>query len=103
MTKGFEGRIFLLDYEWETYQKRMPVRYIKKRHANLCQICGKPPTQDNPLQNAHKIPFIKGVNKYRLTPDFLDRDENIVCAHRKKCNSLAEMTDEEISDYLSKL
>ena len=74
---GFDGRVFLLDSEYETYMRRMPVRYIRHKISNVCAICGKEATNDNPLEKAHLIPFNLGIKKYRLTPDFLDRKENM--------------------------
>ena len=98
---GFDGRVFLLDSEYETYMRRMPVRYIRHKISNVCAICGKEATKDNPLEKAHLIPFNAGIKKYRLTPDFLDRKENIVAAHRKTCNKLAELSHEEILKLIS--
>ena len=98
---GFDGRVFLLDSEYETYMRRMPVRYIRHKVSNVCAICGKEATKDNPLEKAHLIPFNLGIKKYRLTPDFLDRKENIVAAHRKTCNKLAELSHEEILKLIS--
>lgn len=39
---GFNGRVFLTKSECETYKKRKPVRYIKKKKQNLCEVCRKP-------------------------------------------------------------
>lgn len=89
---GFEGRKFLHEYEWNTYRRRKPVRYINKERSNTCQICGKPPLEGNPLQNAHLIGFGFGIIKLGLTPDFLDSHKNIVTAHRKVCNNSAELS-----------
>ena len=98
---GFDGRVFLLDSEYETYMRRMPVRYIKHKIPNTCSVCGKEATADNPLEKAHLIPFNAGIKVYRLTPDFLDRKENIVAAHRKVCNKSAELSHEDILKVLS--
>ena len=98
---SFDGRVFLLDYEYETYMRRMPVRYLNHRIPNTCKICGKPGTPDNPLQRAHLIPFGVGIKKYRLTPDYLDRPENTVAAHRATCNKKAELSHEEILKLIS--
>ena len=100
---GFDGRIFLLDAEYDTYMRRMPVRYIRHKVSNVCTICGKEGTKDNPIEKAHRIPFNKGIKTYRLTPDFLDRQENIVAAHRQICNKSAELTDQQILEILSPL
>lgn len=88
---GFEGRIFLSRPEWETYKKRMPVRYIEKKKSQACEICGNPPTENNPLQNAHRIGFRMGILYLGLTPDYVDDYKNIVSAHRKQCNGEAEL------------
>jgi hypothetical protein len=92
MGTGFGDRIFLTEQEWNTYIKRAPVRYLKRKKNKVCEVCGEPPTEDNPLQMSHKIGFMVGVTKLGLTPDYVDRDENIVAAHRKGCNSHAELT-----------
>jgi hypothetical protein len=88
---GFNGDIFLTKSEWETYRKRMPVRYIMKKKIELCEICGKHETNDNPFQNSHIIGFKIGIVYLGLTPEYVDGHENIVCAHRKNCNSKAEL------------
>lgn len=99
---GFNNRIFLTKAEWETYLKRMPVRYIKKEHSEFCKICGKRPTVDNPLQHSHIIGFISGIRNFALTPDYLDSHQNIVSAHRKTCNKLAELSVLDVITYLNK-
>lgn len=88
---GFDGRQFLLEAEWLTYRRRKPVRYIRKKKTQQCEVCGKPETIDNPFQNAHLIGFDVGVIDLALTPDYLDSDENIVTAHRKTCNRTSEL------------
>lgn len=98
---SFEGRIYLHDYEHQTYLRRMPVRFIRHRIGETCHVCGGHGTTDNPLQKAHLIPFALGIRKFKLTPDFLDRAENIVAAHRDRCNKSAELSEEQIADYLS--
>lgn len=95
--KGFDGRKFLYETEWETYKRCPPVRYTKfKEKLITCEICGLSGTKENPLQWAHKIPFIKGVIVFGLTPDFLSKRENFKIAHRKNCNKACELTDEII-------
>lgn len=89
---GFNGRIFLTRDEWETYLKRKPVRYIKKKHSLTCEICNKPETRENPFQCAHKIGFDIGIVYLALTPEFVDSHDNIVTAHRQLCNISAELT-----------
>jgi hypothetical protein len=88
---GFDGRMFLTEEEWRTYVRRKPVRFIDKERDGVCQVCGKPADESNPLQNAHRISFGLGVIYLALTPDFLDDDDNIVTAHRKGCNAKAEL------------
>lgn len=100
---GFNDRIFLTKDEWQTYIKRMPVRYIKKKKTDLCEICGKPPNKNNSFESSHIIGFRMGVVYFGLTPDFLDRDENIVSAHKKLCNSQAEITIHDVCKRLKSL
>jgi hypothetical protein len=88
---GFDGRIFLTQEEWMTYRRRKPVRYIRKAKPNLCEICGKKPMEDNPLENSHRIGFRLGIIFLGLTPEFVDRNDNIVSAHKKVCNKSAEL------------
>jgi len=87
---GFEGRLFLWAAEWMTFRRRKPVRYIRKKKTQQCEVCGGPGTTENPFQNAHLIGFDIGVIDLALTPDYLDSDENIVTAHRKTCNRASE-------------
>lgn len=100
---SFDGRVFLTTAEWETYLRRMPVRYIKRQHSTTCHLCGLPPEEGNPLQHSHLIPFNLGVKKYRLTPDFLDSEHNIVSAHRSVCNKGVELAPEAVEALLSAL
>ena len=97
---GFEGRVFLTKAEYDTYLRRMPVRYIRKKHDNLCAVCGLPGTVDNPLQHSHRVGFHQGIKRFGLTPDYLDGHSNIVSAHRSLCNARAEMADQEVLEYL---
>lgn len=87
---GFEGRIFLTKEEWQTYCRRKPVRYIKKKKDSLCCVCNKPAEKDNPFENAHVIGFDLGIIDLALTPDYLDSPENIMTAHRTICNKKTE-------------
>jgi len=98
--RGFEGRAVLTFEEWSTYLKRMPVRYIKRKHSTVCFFCGEPPVRGNPLQHAHRIGFNIGIKKYALTPDYLDSDTNIVSAHRTRCNKAVELSEDEVEDQL---
>lgn len=92
---GFDGRTFLTEAEWLTYLRRKPVRYIKKEKAAICEVCGEPPNGEDTLQNAHKIGFDLGVIRLALTPEFLDKHENISTAHKKKCNRKVELDIED--------
>lgn len=100
---GFNDRIFLTKQEWQTYIRRMPVRYIRKRKKELCEICGKPQSKDNTFELSHIIGFKIGFVYFGLTPNFLDGDENIVTAHKRLCNSKAEITHQEICKRLKSL
>ncbi len=100
---GFNDRIFLTKEEWQTYIRRMPVRYIKKKKKELCEICGEPSSKDNPFESSHIIGFKIGIVSFGLTPDFLDRDENIVSAHKRLCNSEAEITAQDVCKRLKSL
>lgn len=89
---GFDDRVFLTEIEWVTYRRRSPVRFINKIKTNLCIVCDQPATASNPMQNSHKIGFNMGVIYLGLTPDFVDGHDNIVSAHRDKCNSEVELS-----------
>lgn len=98
------SEVFLTEVEWTVLMRYIPVRYIKGvKHTNNCFVCGLPGTNDNPLQFSHRVPFIKGVRKYKLRPEWLNSPDNIVSAHRKKCNDAAECTDEEIDVLIESL
>ena len=97
---GFDGRQFLTEEEWRTYLRRKPVRYISKGKPDVCQLCGKLGTSDNPLQNAHRIGFDFGILNLALTPEYLDGDRNIVAAHRKTCNKSVEVDAEAAMQVL---
>ncbi len=88
---GFDGRMFLTEQEWSTYRRRNPVRYIHHAKDRTCYVCRKPATDDNPMQNAHRISFKLGITRLALTPEYLDRKDNIVTTHRKICNKKAEL------------
>jgi hypothetical protein len=88
---GFEGRMFLTEAEWQTYCRRMPVRYIRKSMEAVCQVCGNAESPENPVQNAHVISFNIGVIDLALTPEFLDSHDNIATAHRIACNKATKL------------
>ena len=102
---GFDGRVFLLPEELATYKRRPPVRYSARGFAksSVCSVCGQSATDANPLQAAHRIPFIKGVINYGFTPDFLDDHSNLRWAHRQHCNNSVELSDDEITALASEL
>ena len=96
MAGSFDGRKFLFNYEYETYMRRMPVRYLKHLKNSVCSVCDMPAEPDNPLENSHLIPFSVGIRIYRLTPDYLDGKHNIVTAHRRSCNKSVELNHQAI-------
>lgn len=67
------------------------------RQDGKCIVCG---SSDGTLQLAHKVPFLIGVVDWGITPEWLDRAENLVLAHKGKCNDRCELTDEEILQEL---
>jgi hypothetical protein len=97
---GFDGRVFLTQEEWLTYCRRKPVRYIRYPKTLVCQVCGNPPLNNNPLQSAHIIGFDLGIIELGLTPEFLDSDKNIMTAHRNTCNKKVE---QNLSNSMIKL
>ncbi len=99
---GFDGRMFLKEYEWETYHRRLPDRQITGDHSTVCMVCGKPETRDNRFQHSHKIGFAEGIITFGLTPDYLDGPDNIVSAHTTVCNKAAELLPVEICLFLNK-
>lgn len=96
---GFGDRIFLTKEEQDTYKKRAPVRYVKHKKDVCCVVCGG----NDRLQNAHLIPFKNGVIKYGLTPDYLDRKENIVTACIGSCNKSVEWDHQKITTHVQAL
>ena len=103
MTVGFNGAVFLTDSEHATYLKRMPVRYLKQRLQTVCSVCGKPAMPDNPFERSHRVPFGVGIKLFKLTPDWLDGDHNIVTAHRRLCNKKAELSVDEMHRVVATL
>lgn len=97
---GFDNRIFLTEEEYNTYSRRMPVRYIKHKKQALCCVCGEKGSTDKPLENAHVIGFRYGILELKLTPDFLDRPENIKTAHRGRCNAAVELDVQSAKDSI---
>ena len=102
--RGFDGRRFLTDAEYEAYCRRMPVRYAARNMGpkpEVCRVCGQPETRVNPFQAAHRVPFNAGILQYRLTPDWLDSRENLVWVHRRVCNKRVEMSAAQIEAEVS--
>lgn len=103
---GFDGRVFLTEAEHEAYLRRPPVRFARRGKSgdgSICEVCGLPPTEDNPMQVSHLIPFMSGVQVYGLTPDFLDGDVNLKWAHRKVCNKQVELNVDEIVKMIDRM
>lgn len=108
---GFEGRVWLTGAEWETYRRRVAVRYpqnqraaVASRQGELCFTCeeGDRPGEKS-MQLAHRVPFKIGVVDWGLTPDWLDGAENLCLAHVGICNDGAELTNPEVAKHLQAL
>lgn len=100
---GFDGRMFLTEEEHQTYLRRPPVRYASRdigKKPVRCEVCGEEANDGNPLQASHRVPFTLGVVKFKLTPEWLDGEHNLVWAHRKICNKGVEISEEDIPKYL---
>lgn len=107
---GFDDRTWLTVEEWQTYRKRLPVRYLSRikplilqRDQGLCSYCQLSESEDRPMQLAHRIGFHVGVLQWGLTPDWLDHPENITLAHRGLCNNSMELNDNQIYNLLVEL
>lgn len=111
LKEGFEGRVWLNHAEWETYRRRVAVRFPQKlraevasRQGELCFTCGQDlSTNPERVQLAHRVPFKIGVVDWGLTPDWLDSAANLCLAHVGKCNDGAELTNSEIVKHLRAL
>ncbi len=97
----FGERVFLTPSEWHTYVKNRPVRYCHIKRKSHCEVCGEAITKDRPGERAHKIPFAYGVTQLGLTPDFVNRPDNFLTAHRGACNHAAELDLWGIFDRLA--
>ena len=79
----------------------VPVRYLdewRKRHLPaICAFCTEPATTA-----AHHIPFTRGIIQYRLRPDFLNEDWNLI-ATCSDCNKRAEWADSQIENFVAEL
>jgi len=99
---GFDGRITLTSKEWETYQRRPPIRYTLSQYGNIprptsCDYrhCSVPAKSAKRIASAHGIAFQFGIAKLGLTPDWLDSNENIVgWAHEGSCNNTLGVAEE---------
>ena len=105
---GFGGRAWLTEAEWETYRRRVAVRYpqnlrpqVAERDGEACSVCGRFGDLDGkPIQLAHRVPFKIGVVDWGLTPDWLDGVDNLCLAHQGACNDQAEVRQSEIPAHL---
>jgi len=62
---------------------------------DICHICKLPPESKNRLEWAHLISYKNGFDSLGLTMVFLNSRENLVMAHRVKCNKRAELSLED--------
>lgn len=63
-------------------------RYPK---VSICQMCNLPEEAKNRLEWAHLISYKNGFDSLGLTMIFLNSRENLVMAHRVRCNKQAEL------------
>ena len=73
-----------------------PARNVRRNAGpkpKLCPVCGLPETREKPFEVAHKIPHTAGV-RAGFTPEYLGRRENLIWAHRGKCNDMVEIPPE---------
>jgi hypothetical protein len=70
-----------------------PARNVRRNAGpkpTLCPVCSLPETREKPFEVAHKIPHTAGI-RAGFTPEYLGRRENLVWAHRGKCNDMVEI------------
>jgi hypothetical protein len=93
--------VFLPEEDLRVMRKwGVPVRYVRKWKPVLGSTCHFCPEES---QNAaHKIPYMRGILVYGLTPTFLNRMENLLPTCRKH-NKQAELSDEEIVTIVEQL
>src|SRR5437867_398338 len=99
---GFKGRLTLTPDEWQTYQRRPPIRYSLSQYRNIprptsCdyQHCPVPAKSTKRITLAHGIGFQFGIAKLGLTPDWLDSNDNLVgWAHEGICNKKLGVPEE---------
>lgn len=110
LKEGFKGRVWLTVCEWETFRRRVAVRFpqhlrkaLEERDGLRCVVCGLDEQDGRPrLQLAHRVPFKIGVVDWGLTPDWLDGKENLGLAHVGACNDRFELLKSEIPEHLRK-
>ena len=92
---------FLTPIQLSVFQEfDVPVRYLRGWRSylgNTCHFCGEAAETA-----AHKIPYKKGILKWGLRPDFLNRRGNLLptCgSHNKK----AQWSDKRIETYIARL
>ena len=61
----------------------------------LCHICNLPADLKNRFEWAHLISYKNGFDFLGLTMVFLNSRENLVMAHRLKCNKSAELNPQQ--------
>lgn len=111
LSGGYGDRVWLSVEEWQTYRKRVAVRYPQKsrpdveaRDGDHCSVCGKRDDEgERRIQLAHRVPFRIGVVDWGLTPDWLDDVNNLCLAHQGACNNKAEIRKKEIPTHLQEL
>lgn len=110
IAEGFGARVWLTPAEWDTYRRRVAVRYtgsrrpaVLERDGEMCSVCGESASEGATLQLAHRVPFKLGVVDWGLTPDWLDSVENRCFTHRVGCNDRAELLTSDIPSHLRKL
>src|SRR2546422_9831632 len=100
--RGFDGRLTLTPEEWDTYQRRPPLRrtlaqYPDIRRPPTCgyRHCSVPAESSKPITLVHGIGFDFGVHELGLTPEWLDSPENLVgWAHAGNCNKRLGVPEE---------
>jgi hypothetical protein len=83
---GFNGRTFLTEYEWNTYQKCLPETLIRKMKYPLSCECSTNVDGESSsnFKKSHKIKFNMGIIQLGLTPDFLDASLNVNVSHKNR-------------------
>jgi hypothetical protein len=94
--------MFLDETTWRVLLKYLPVRFLSKKKARCCEVCGGAEAVDNKFELSHRIPFARGIKEWGLLPEFLNSSDNLVTAH-KRCNKKAELSNQAIGDTLRKL